>query len=97
MAFEFLGRLIRTLGLCRDKPAGHQHLILKVDGKMPSQCLVQLFGIHLVFSAGECLVLVSQLLFEVLGILFIFTLGCTISPATEEGLILPLQMVKCLS
>lgn len=47
MAFEFLGRLIRTLGLCQDKPAGHQHLILKVDGKMLSQCLVQLFGIRL--------------------------------------------------
>lgn len=48
VAFEFLGRLIRMLGLCQDKPVGHQHRVLKVDGKMQSRCLLQLFGIHLV-------------------------------------------------
>lgn len=37
LAFEFPGRLIRTLGLCQDKPAGHQHLVLKVDRKTPPQ------------------------------------------------------------
>lgn len=37
MAFEFPERLIRTLSLCQDKPAGHQRLVVKVDRKTPSQ------------------------------------------------------------
>lgn len=99
MAFEFFGRLIRTLGLCQDKPAGHQHLVLKVDGENA----IPVSGPALWYSPdGLYFPLVSVLylccsLFQVLRMLFIFTVGCTISPATEEGLILPLQMVKCVS
>lgn len=100
MAFEFPGRLIRTSGLCQDKPAGHQHLVGKVDRKTPSK----VSGPALWYSPdGFCFLLVGvfvralQLLFEVLKMLFIFAAGCTVSPTTEGGLILPLQMIRCVS
>lgn len=100
VAFEFPGRLIRTLGLCQDKPAGHQAPRCEgwQENTTPSVWSSSLvFTWWLLFSAGGCFVHVLQLLFEVLKMLFIFAAGCTVSPTTEGGLILPLQMMRCVS
>lgn len=99
VAFEFPGRLIRTLGLSGQAsrtPAprceGWQENTIQ---SVWSSSLV--FTWWLLFSAGGCFVCVLQLLFEVLKMLFIFAAGCTVSPTTEGGLILPLQMIRCVS
>lgn len=100
MAFEFPERLIRTLSLCQDKPAGHQRLVVKVDRKTPSQVSAPALwyspdGFY--FLLVGVLYVCCSFCFEVLKMLFIFAAGCTVSPTTEGGLILPLQMIRCVS